>query len=75
MSDAVVLLYGGFLVALLILGLVMTDRLSSKEHFPKVEDDDDDKRDMREHFRQERAQYRAARRARRMGMGEDALHR
>lgn len=71
--DGYVFLYGGFLVALLVLGLVMTGRLTSKEHFPKVEEDDDDKRDMREHFEKERAQYRAARHARRAEMRESAL--
>jgi hypothetical protein len=70
MSATYVFLYGGFLVSLLVLGLVMTDRLSSKEHYPKVDEDEEDKRDMREHFKQERAQYRAVRRERR---GEQAF--
>lgn len=62
MSDPYILVYAAFLAALLVLGLVMTARLTSKEHWPKVMDDDDDKRDMREHFDAERRKYQAARR-------------
>ncbi len=62
MSDPYVFVYAAFLASLLVLGLVMTSRLTSKEHWPKVMEDDDDKRDMREHFKAERRQYRVARR-------------
>ncbi len=62
MSDPYIFVYAAFLASLLVLGLVMTARLTSKEHWPKVMEDEEDKRDMREHFKAERRQYRDARR-------------
>ncbi len=62
MTDPYILVYAAFLAALLVLGLVMTARLTSKEHWPKVTDDEDDKRDMHEYFDAERRRYQAARR-------------
>jgi hypothetical protein len=50
MGSSLILFYGTFLVSLLVLWLVMTGRMQSKEHFPKVEEDQDEKRELRDFY-------------------------